>query len=151
MIPISFSTKQPHQSALDKLNFHSILCFDKKPKMSLSFRIWLIHFAVVFKAFAFSMTMRFGVFAINEFFAKVRVSSLNAWIKSSTIIIQYNFNWTAWITALVKITMYALHSCFFSLYKIGPATSTRVVANGSAIYVQFSGSLLDIGSLSSFL
>ena len=47
-----FSMKPPHQGALDKLNFHSILCSDKKPKMPLPFRIWLIHLAIVFKIFA---------------------------------------------------------------------------------------------------
>ena len=120
IIQISLSRKLPHQVALDELNFHSILYFDRRPKMLLYFRIWLIFFAVVLKVFPLSLTMH----VVVPFFAK---NSLSAWMKSSAIIILCNFNWAAQIASLVKINLHALHPCFSSLYKWGHQSLLRLL------------------------
>ena len=50
----------------------------------------------------------------------------------------------------MKITVYALCSCFSSLYKMGPAKSTPIVLQRSVIRVETSGSFLFVGGVSGF-
>ena len=55
MIQISLSKKTPSQGVLEKSNFHSTLCVDRKQNMFSSFHNWLIHLAVVLKVFVLSL------------------------------------------------------------------------------------------------